>query len=367
MRGTACADVIVARRGVEAVYGHGGEDTIYAPAAGVVVDGGGGDDVIRAGPPPRSASTARRTLALEVTDCPDGCYLGGGGDRFDGGPGADVVYGGSGNDILNGGDGDDRLYGGIKDDTIDGGAGNDLLSGGFGGDTVDGGSGDDQVRGDGTADILRDSGGGSDTLSYASAVTPGFPSKSGYPSFSSFRNFPAAAGERGVYLDLSANIADNGLAPTGGGLDSVTGADFENVVGSPFSDYIVGSSHSNVIYGGGGGDVILGGGGDDALSGGADGDHLDGGSGSNTLNGNVGSDHCRNRVRAVGCESANAGGVVLRNATRIGVGAMAPEIPGQTQLYLLGSSSRRLRHRHLHARFAGTGDVQGPSGLGRQI
>ena len=141
--GTPCADVIVAPPGVEAVKG------------------GEGDDTILAGP-----------IAAAVP-CTAVC-LGVGSQIFEGGPGDDVVFGERGNDILRGNGGNDRLYGGIGDDLLEGGPGDDLLAGGFGADSIDGQEGDDYVRGDSTIDHIFDNGGGSDTLSYASGVTPGF-------------------------------------------------------------------------------------------------------------------------------------------------------------------------------------------------
>ena len=307
--GTPCDDTIVAQPQVAAVYGGSGNDTIV--------------------PAPIAATAS----------CPDGCDLGIGSQTFDGGPGDDVVYGERGNDTLNGGGGNDQLFGGIGDDLLRGGPGNDRLSGGFGGDSIDGQAGDDYVRGDGTADTIVDSEGGSDTLSYATGVTPGFPNNAAYPNFAAYPGFPGTGGERGVYLDLGANIADNGVAPFGGGVDAVEGADFETVIGTPFSDFIVGSGVGETIYGGGGGDVILGEGGNDTLRGGPDGDHLDGGTGANALDGGAGSDHCQSPTSGISCESGvNGGGVVLRDPTKVSVGFMAPEGPNYSQLYLTAGS-----------------------------
>jgi Ca2+-binding RTX toxin-like protein len=358
-RGTPCPDLIVAEPGVEAIYGGGGADTIYA-TPGVAVYGGGGDDRIYAAPDgvsvdggegadlisaviPRSARPARAAARARVAlsaSCPTGCYLTPGDDQFDGGPGPDIVYGGRSNDILNGGGGDDLLYGGLGDDTVRGNEGNDLLSGGWGADSLDGEAGDDYVRGDGTPDpTIQDTGGGNDTLSYATGIAPGFSDSAGYPNFSSYRSFPAAGGERGVYLNLGTSLGDNGVPRYGGGVDTIPGDGFETVIGTAFSDYIVSSDRSQTIYGGGGGDVLLGMGGNDKLYGGADGDHLDGGSGANTLNGNAGSDYCRSPEKAAGCERRKSDtGVVLRNSSKISLGMMAPEAAGRTQIYMTGSS-----------------------------
>ncbi len=310
--GTPCADVIVASPQV------------------ATVRGGGGNDTILAGP-----------IAAASAPCPSGCHLGIGSQTFNGGPGDDVVYGERGNDTLNGGEGNDQLFGGIGDDRLSGGPGNDRLSGGFGGDSVDGEAGDDYVRGDGTADTIVDSGGGGvDTLSYSTGVTPGLPNNVAYPDFSDYPGFPAVGAERGVYLNLDADVADNGVSPAGGGVDEAEGADFEKAIGTPFSDFIVGSSAGETIYGGGGGDVILGEGGNDSLRGGADGDHLDGGTGANTLDGGAGNDYCKDPTAGASCEPAqNTGGVVLRDPTKVSVGFMAPEEPGHSQLYLSGSNA----------------------------
>ena len=273
--GTPCADTIVVPPGVERVKGGAGNDTIRAASADAV--------------------------------CPSGCQLGVGSQTFEGGPGDDIVYGQRGNDTLKGGEGDDQLFGGIGDDLLLGGPGDDRLSGGFGADSIDGEAGDDYVRGDGTIDDIRDTGGGTDTLSYSTGVTPGFGG-----AVPGFPGFPGASGERGVRLELGAagENADDGIAASGGGVDEVEGQSFERVIGTPYSDYIVGTSAGQAIYGGGGADVILGEGGSDTLDGGADGDYVDGGS------------------------------VVGRDQSKVSVGFMAPGQPGPGQLYLTGSNAK---------------------------
>jgi Ca2+-binding RTX toxin-like protein len=280
--GTPCADVIVAPPGVE------------------TVEAGGGDDTIVAGP------------ITAASDCPAGCHLGVGSQTFEGGEGDDVVYGERGNDILRGGPGNDQLFGGIGDDLLQGGSGDDRLAGGFGFDSIDGGGDDDYVRGDATIDRLFDSGGGTDTLSFSTGVTPGFGDSLDLPGF------PASGGERGVELELGVvgQNADNGIAALGGGVDEVETGAFETIVGTPFSDHIVGTGAAETIYGGGGADALEGGGGGDALFGGADGDLCQGGTGSE-------------------CEA----GVASRDTSKVSVGFMTP--PGATpytQLYVVGSS-----------------------------
>lgn len=198
--------------------------------------------------------------------------------------GNDTLYGQRGNDNLFGGEGNDRLYGGVGDDRVRGGPGNDLLSGGFGGDSLDGEGGDDFDRGDATIDSLGDSGGGTDTLSFATGVTPGFPNES---PFFDYEGFPSDGEEggrgRGVYTELAAKFANDGIAPAGGGVDKPLEApnfeDFETVIGTAFSDFIVGTTGAETIYGGGGADVIRGKGGGDTVVGGAEGDYCETGPG----------------------------------------------------------------------------------------
>jgi Ca2+-binding RTX toxin-like protein len=301
IQGTPCADVLRVPPGISVVHGGAGNDTIVAA------------------PVPANAPCTGECL-----------HLGVGSQTFDGGPGNDVVFGERGNDILNGGEGDDSLYGGIGDDQLRGGPGNDLLSGGFGADSIDGESGDDFVRGDATLDRISDSGGGIDTLSYATGVTPGFSDNPGdYPPFSDYTNFPSHNGERGAYIDLEVDrgsIADNGVAPDGGGVDGsdlhheeLQGGDFETIIGTPFSDFIVGSSHDETIYGGGGADVILGGGGNDLIYGGADGDSCQG-------------------ATSHECETSGEE-VIPRDPGKVAVGLMAPQESAEPALYLAGSEA----------------------------
>jgi Ca2+-binding RTX toxin-like protein len=237
--------------------------------------------------------------------------------------GADGLYGGRSNDALYGGEGEDRLYGGIGDDRLRGGPGGDLLSGGFGADSLDGEAGSDYVRGDATIDAIGDSGpADEDTLSFATGATPGFPNEGGVIAY---EGFPAAGGERGVYVDLTQGFANDGRAPDGGGVDGpLDAADFESferILGTPFSDLIVGAPGAEKIYGGGGADVILGGGGADQVFGGADGDYCDVPGGT-----------------ASSCEFSGATKkAVPRNPGAIAVGWVAPgsALPA---LYLAGGS-----------------------------
>ncbi len=233
--------------------------------------------------------------------------------------GDDVLYGQRGNDSLFGGEGTDRLYGGVGDDRLRGGPGDDLLSGGFGADSLDGEGGNDVARGDATIDSIGDSGGGSDTLSFATGVTPGFPNSG---SFFTDAGFPPTAVGRGVYVDLGQDFANDGSAPSGGGFDvplepASDFSDFETVIGTPFADYIVGTGGAETFYGGGGGDLIDGGGGGDVAHGGADGDGCV----------DVSSDDCEFHSQEI----------ELRDPGAIEVGVMAPGYGARPGIYLAGS------------------------------
>jgi Ca2+-binding RTX toxin-like protein len=240
--------------------------------------------------------------------------------------GNDTLYGQRGNDTLFGGEGDDRLYGGVGDDRLRGGGGDDRLSGGFGADSLDGEGGSDLARGDATIDRIGDSGAvGTDTLSFATGATPGFPNEG---SLVAYTGFPKSGGERGVYVDLAAGFANDGLAPEGGGVDEPLEAanfeSFERVIGTPFSDIIVGSTQAETIYGGGGADVILGEGGADHVFGGADGDYCEAPGGT-----------------ATSCEfSGGEKKVGPRDASAIAVGSMTPAGAGPPALYLSGSGGK---------------------------
>jgi len=247
--------------------------------------------------------------------------------------GDDTIYGQRGNDTLFGGEGADRLYGGVGDDHLRGGGGDDSLSGGFGADSLDGEGGNDFARGDATIDFIGDSGSGTDTISFATGVTPGFPNEG--PAFD-YAGFPSDGEEggrgRGVFIELSKNFANDGSAPDGGGFDrplpdgdpsteKETFEDFERVIGTPFSDFIVGTSRAEAIYGGGGTDVLLGKGGGDQVFGGAEGDYCEA-TGATTSS----------------CEFNGASKEVApRNPTAIAVGSMAPGA-GPPALYLTAGS-----------------------------
>jgi Ca2+-binding RTX toxin-like protein len=231
--------------------------------------------------------------------------------------GDDTLFGQRGNDTLLGGEGNDRLYGGVGDDELRGGTDADRLSGGFGADFLDGEAGSDFARGDATIDAISDTGpsADTDTLSYATAATPGFFDRAGV---SDYEGLPPEREGRGAYVNLQSGLGDNGLAPSGGGVDEgLGGTSFETVIGSAFPDFIVGTADAETIYGGGGADVILGEGGADVAYGGADGDSCE-------------------AATAFECETDEEE-VTLRDPGAISVGAIAPQAGEPPALYVTGS------------------------------
>jgi Ca2+-binding RTX toxin-like protein len=145
------------------VYGTNQQDTLTAPAGGMVCGGAG---------PDRLTGTAQGdTLdggpSRDVLDGKGGSdtIFGGEepndqlGDTISGGEGGDFLFGGAGRDTINGGGGRDLVSGDDGADDIDGDLGspnpdNDRLAGGPGNDTIGGGPGNDRLEGGPGADTL---------------------------------------------------------------------------------------------------------------------------------------------------------------------------------------------------------------------
>ncbi len=371
-------DVITAGPEVEAVYGGEGDDTIYAGPETTVIEGGEGSDVIYgdggetevetdtsddepepeitpepSGPVYETSPKGRQTPgptanASTVTpvECKANPCLGGNGAQLlRGGAGNDEIFGGRGDDEIYGEGGEDALYGGIANDIIHGGEGNDYISGGNGADTIYGEGGNDLVQGDGTIDTIS-GGAGTDTLSFATGVTPG--DEGAYPSsVKHVEGFPEDTnGEgRGVYVRLDGAAttcgypACDGGAGLGGGDDTVTTSEIENVIGTAFPDIIVGSSGANKIYGGGGGDVIVGGGGADELYGGGDGDYIEDTGSSSTAYGGKGANNCEWITWAYECPGT-AAKVTQPEASKLSAGLMMVKNPviSRDTAYVVGST-----------------------------
>lgn len=378
LEGTECADtIVIPGTGVLKITGGGGDDIIFANEEVLEVYGGSGDDHIYGEPQTADKTIARlhnrsndrgvaegpvyrvasanphqnpeagRASSMQATASvviKDGIK----GQELVGGSGEDWLYGQRGQDTLMGNGGNDLLYGGPGDDTANGGGGLDILGGGYGADKIDGQEDSDMARGDASTDAISDSGAsGVDTLSFATATAPGF---AGSPSMEGFSptNFPAEFAERGVYVRLDGQAGPCGTyeacnrdAAYGGGEDDITAWQFENIIGSPFSDVIVGNASNNRIDGGGGADAIYGSEGTDVLVGGADGDFISGGGGTDTAYGISGYNNCYTDVESkVECQGS-AVEVRIRDTNKISVGIeqnTLDQFSRSMQLYLVGSN-----------------------------
>ena len=157
---------------------------------------------------------------------------------------ADTLIGNSVANIINAGNGDDSINAGAGNDTVNGQDGNDIIGGGDNNDTLDGGNGNDTINGDADDDLIiggagndiLDGGTGIDTVSYNGATGA-------------------------VTVNLLTTSATGAW-----GNDTVT--NFENIIGSDFSDSLTDSDSNNVISGGLGDDTIVGRGGNDTYDGG---------------------------------------------------------------------------------------------------
>lgn len=241
--------------------------------------------------------------------------------------GNDIVFGLSGDDTMNGGDGQDEIFGGFGDDKINGGNDEDLLLGEFGNDIIAGNKGNDFMFGGfGNDKLVWNNGDGSDLMVGGQGYdqvqvnfnTDLVNNKLANKDVAEFSTTPDGVQfarievndqtEVGLFqLDIrqtekletnfgrgddTAKIVGNVLEEIklnlngGAGVDlldlsqadgpidvnlgsnalgSSVAKNFENVIGTEFSDEIVGNGKDNVISGLGGVDTIMGRGGDDTL------------------------------------------------------------------------------------------------------
>jgi streptogramin lyase/Ca2+-binding RTX toxin-like protein len=294
--------------------------------------------------------TKQNTKTYRAGKGDDVILAGGEINTIRGGPGDDRIYSGRGNDKVAGEGGNDQIVAGSGDDIVHGNTGDDTLAGSGGADEISGSDGNDYIRGGGTTDKL-DGGPDTNTLSFADAVTPGFEFGSGFLS-----GFPGSSTGRGVYVDLGEGTKeDKGRKYTrafngntsrfGGGADRlyVDNGTFQNIIGTPFADYIVGSGEANVIDGSGGADIIDGAGGHDTIYGGTEGDYINGGAGQSPggLNGGDGDDICQNSAGLPpSCErESTEGGLKPASSGSIAVGRLNPDDPNYDMgLFVRGTS-----------------------------
>ena len=266
--GSSHNDILTGGVADDTLVGGDGDDTLAGGLGGDVLDGGAGID---------KANYFSASDSIDV-DLGAGTATGQGSDALSG---VEHVTGSSQDDSLAGDAGDNTLHGGAGADTVTfagapSGVTVDLLNDsatGEGNDSlpaienVVGSPQPDTIAGDGTRNAI-DGGAGSDTVSYATAVS-------------------------GVSVDLV-----NGTV-AGGDTDALTA--LENVTGTAFADALIGGGGVNQLSGGDGNDTLAAGAGEDALlgQGGDDqiygepaNDVLSGGTGDDMLDGGTGVDSC---------------------------------------------------------------------------
>ena len=316
------------------------------------------------------------------------CLSGGpGNDTLTGGRRDDLLDGGPGNDTLNGGDGRDRLVGGPGDDTLNGGGGDDLLTGGLGDDELNGGDGNDRLHGNDGDDRLN--GGGGDDYHYGGAGTDtyiGSPGADEFDDAGGVGTVDYSASPRSstaVYGDYQGRTEYHGISVVlavhpgkGGHAEGDTFIAVENIIGTPFGDYIRGGSGAgHHLQGMGGDDTLIGSGGNDRLQGGDGADTLQGGGGADTLDGGNGNDTVIYASRYVKSHA----GVTVNLHTGTGSGGHAEgdtfanienvigtphddTLIGDSQANVLGGGGQLLTSRYGRAGLGGNDTMAGRGG-----
>lgn len=190
------------------------------------------------------------------------------GDRIRGDGQANMLDGQGGLDTIYGFGGDDTLLGGAGYDSMWGGDGNDIIRAQADGAQIWGDNGNDSIRGSDVADLLM--GGDGDDSIWPGLGADTIRGDAGVDEVDFFH--PTAPG--GVFVDLSAKTATD----QAGFVKSISLV--ENVLGTPFADFIQGDFAANYLWGRAGDDEIHGLAANDVLWGGLGADWIDGGIGA---------------------------------------------------------------------------------------
>ncbi len=156
-------DYLYGGHGNDKLYGGEGNDYLVGNSGEDYYDGGNGNDMVSYY---HHTEDIHVDLEKGVASFSDSHYEetlknienltgGSGNDKLKGDRGKNTLHGSDGNDKLYGRGGDDYLYGGYGDDKLEGDEGDDYLFGGYGNDVVDGDKGDDHVYGDRGNDKLE--------------------------------------------------------------------------------------------------------------------------------------------------------------------------------------------------------------------
>lgn len=162
-KGNEQANVLASQAVDTYLEGGDGDDTYLVGNHRVFVAELGGD---MAGTDKVVSSIAHIDLAqhVEILGLTGGA-IGGRGNEFD-----NTLSGNALDNFLGGGSGHDRLQGGAGADVLHGDDGNDTLDGGTGADQMEGGAGDDLYIVDHEGDLVRDYGGGIDTVHSSATI-----------------------------------------------------------------------------------------------------------------------------------------------------------------------------------------------------
>jgi Ca2+-binding RTX toxin-like protein len=257
LSGNALANALTGGSGDDTLRGGAGNDVYSFDADGplgsdTLDESGGGIDTLN------FAATSTQSIVIDLSLA--GSQVVNTNLTLSLGPGETMenVTGGSLADTLTGNGAANNLDGGAGNDTLYGSGGNDTLTGGAGNDSVAGGEGNDTYLFDTDSalgiDVLDESAGGIDTLSFASTST------------------------KSIVIDLS--LAGSQVVNTNLTLTLGPGEAVENVVGGSLGDLLTGNTAASSFDGGAGDDTLQGMGGDDSLTGGAGNDRLVGGVGN---------------------------------------------------------------------------------------
>ena len=231
------------------------------------------------------------------------------------------------------GAGNDKITGNVGDDSLLGGDGNDTMQGGLGDDTYI------LSMGSTGSDIISDSGGSFDNLTYTAS----------YEQPSSWANFEMYSQGNDLYVQrmnisysstsLMAKISNNVGAGkieyftfddtddqydfTGNLIMASTSAVLNTTSGTPESNMLVGTQVVDTLVGGDGNDWLFGAAGNDSLSGGDGDDYLVGGSGIDKLSGGLGNDAYKLDIKSAALSNPSA--LVNVNDTYISTNAATLE------------------------------------------
>lgn len=307
--GNSQNNIVWTGAGTDAVWGMGGNDTIYVTnrdgkyldggtntalsltvTSGIVtVAGGDGVDYSNQGYTQQvnldgSNQTLKDTTGADIATLTANTILSEASatttyttriynlENYVGTSGIDIVAGTAASNVVDGRQGKDTIFGMDGDDVIYGGTGDNL-----------------NVATHSESDYLN-GGNGTDWISYGTTAGAGFTGR-GIEVY-----LADADMDRNGSLDQI--VAGAWAAGTGYSRFVVNGSttlidtllNFENIIGSNYNDVLAGDGGVNVIYGQNGNDTIFGAAGNDTLDGGAGNDTLDGGTGADVMVGGTNND-----------------------------------------------------------------------------